>query len=227
MFLADFHVHSTYSDGCLELAEVVDLFCARGFGAIAVTDHLCGDDTLLGKTAKLLKRTLTPLTLPEYFERLRAEAARAWERYRMVVIPGLELTRNALSKYESAHILALGVEQALPVDVDAFEAAQAVREAGGLAVAAHPVWTRKWEPQTYELWERRGDLALAFDAWEVASGPFIFSEVAGTKLPKIASSDLHHPRQMRSWKTVLECERHPEAILHAIKTQAVSFRFFP
>ena len=36
MFLADFHVHTTWSDGKLSIAEVVDLFGKRGFGAIAI-----------------------------------------------------------------------------------------------------------------------------------------------------------------------------------------------
>ena len=31
---------------------------------------------------------------------------------------------------------------------------------------------------------------------------------------------------MTSWKTVLHCERHPEAILRAIKRQQISFEFF-
>ena len=44
--------------------------------------------------------------------------------------------------------------------------------------------------------------------------------------PKIASSDLHVARQMTSWKTVLDCERHPEAILDAIRKQKLSFSFY-
>ena len=90
--LADFHVHSTFSDGKLSIPEVVDLFGSRGFGAIAITDHLCEERTLIGK-------------------------------------------------------------------------------------AAHPVSTRKPEKQTYYLWDRRKELAGEFDAWEVASGPYLFSEV--------------------------------------------------
>jgi hypothetical protein len=46
------------------------------------------------------------------------------------------------------------------------------------------------------------------------------------KVPKIANSDLHAPKQMTSWKTIFECERHPEAILAAIKNQQLRFHFY-
>lgn len=226
MYLTDFHVHTQYSDGLLSLSEVVDMYGERGFGAIAVTDHLCEEGTFFGGVARLLKRTLTPQNAGAYFDDLKDEAARAWDKYQMVLIPGVELTKNALSRHESAHVLALGVDQVIRAELDAPDAAKAIRAAGGLAIAAHPVNTRKFEPQTYGLWHRREELAETFDAWEVASGPHIFQEVAATKLPKIANSDLHHKGQLRSWKTVLDCERHPEAILRAIRRQEVSFRFY-
>ena len=39
-FLGDLHMHSTFSDGKLTIPELVDLFGSRGFGVIAITDHL-------------------------------------------------------------------------------------------------------------------------------------------------------------------------------------------
>jgi hypothetical protein len=95
-----------------------------------------------------------------------------------------------------------------------------------VAVAAHPVSTGFIEKQTYHLWNRRRELAREFDAWEVASGPYLFEEVRKSGLPVIANSDMHVPRQLRSWKTVLDCERHPQAILEAIRKQQLSLRFF-
>lgn len=226
MFLADFHVHTTFSDGRLPLPAIVDLYGSLGFGAIAITDHLCEERTFLGIASAYLGCTLTPSNFPLYRALLESEADRAWRQYRMVVIPGMELTKNSLSNHRSAHVLALGVDQFVSADLDPAEMAKAIRDAGGISVAAHPVNTRKFEKQTYHLWDRRRELATAFDAWEVASGPFLFDEVAESKLPKLASSDLHHPRQMRSWKTVLDCERHPEAILRAIRRQEVRFHFY-
>ena len=64
------------------------------------------------------------------------------------------------------------------------------------------------------------------DAWEVASGPFLFDEVLRSPLPKIANSDLHHPKQMTSWKTLLSCEKNPGAILQAIRKQELSYQYY-
>jgi predicted metal-dependent phosphoesterase TrpH len=225
MFKADFHLHSTFSDGKLSIPELVDLFGQRGFGAIAITDHLCESRTVIGKGAAWLGRSLTPAVFPLYREILKSEAERAYRKYKMVVIPGFELTQNSISNHRSAHVLALGVDEFIEANGDVSELAQRIRSKGGLAIAAHPVSTRKVEKQTYHLWDRRRELAPLFDAWEVASGPYLFSEVSASRLPKIASSDMHVPQQMTSWKTVLHCERHPEAILRAIKRQEISFTF--
>lgn len=229
MYLADFHIHSTYSDGKLTIPELVDFYGEAGFGAIAITDHLCESESWLGRAGQWLGHSLTPLTLPSYFATLREQAERAWDRYRMVLIPGMEYTRNSLSNHRSAHIVGLGLdlEAVGPwVNGDGIDIARGIRNRGGLAIAAHPVFTRKIEKQTLHLWDRREELAQHFDAWEVASGPHWFDEVAQSRLPLIASSDLHHPRQMKSWKTMLNVERHPEAVLRAIRSQNLEFRFF-
>jgi len=226
MFLADFHVHSTFSDGRLHLPQVVDLYGRRGFGAIAVTDHLCENASLIGRASVYLGCSLTPATFPLYMEMLRSEAQRAWEQYRMVVLPGFELSKNSVSNRRSAHVLGIGICDFIWADGEISDLTRAIRAQGGIAVAAHPVWTRKFEKQTYFLWDNRLALSDEFDAWEVASGPYIFEEVAKTNLPKLASSDLHAPGQLRSWKTVLDCERHPEAILDAIRNKNVRFQFY-
>ncbi len=226
MILGDFHMHSTFSDGVLTIPELVDLHGRRGFGVIAITDHLCEETTLIGKAARYLNWTLTPATFPLYVEILRSEAQRAWQMYKMLVIPGVEFTKNSVSNHRSAHILGLGIAKFVAADGDVIDLARAVRNQGGIAIAAHPVHTRKNEKQTYHLWDRRRELAQELDAWEVASGPYLFDEVRRSGLPMLATSDLHQPRQMRSWKTVVECEKHPEAVLEAIRKQELTFKFY-
>lgn len=226
MFLADFHVHTNFSDGKHPLKDIIDAFGRRGFGAIAITDHLCERNSPLGLGARLLNRTLTPENFPNYLRALESETARAWDQYKMVVIPGFELTKNYLSNDRSAHMLGLGVSEFISADGDLVDLARAIRAQGGLAIGAHPVNTRKTEKQTYGLWHRREELAPELDAWEVASGPHLFDEVLHARLPMIASSDLHGLKQMSSWKTKLDCERHPEAILDAIRRQEISFEFY-
>jgi hypothetical protein len=226
MFLADLHIHSTFSDGKLTIPEVVDLFGSRGFGAIAITDHLCEEATPIGVAARYLGRTLTPASFPLYIQILKSEAERAWDQYRMVLLPGFELTKNSVSNHRSAHMLGIGISKYIRADQDPVDLARAIRAQGALAIAAHPVHTRKSEKQTYHLWDRREELASELDAWEVASGPFIFDEVFRSGLPMVASGDLHVPEQLSSWKTVFECERRPEAIFDAIRKQDLSFRFY-
>lgn len=226
MWLADLHVHSAFSDGQLTIPELIDFYGSRGFGCIAITDHICEDRTFFGLAAGYLSYTLTEEKFTSYLELIRDEADRAWRRYRMVVIPGYELSKNSWSNHRSAHILGLGVSEWMGADGDVVELARGIRQQGGVAIGAHPVSTRKIERQTYHLWNRRRELASEFDAWEVASGPHFFDEVADSGLPMIATSDLHKPSQIRSWKTVFECERHPGAILDAIRAQKVNLKFY-
>ncbi len=226
MFLADLHVHSNFSDGKLTIPELVDFYGDLGFGAIAVTDHLCESQTWIGKAARHLGRTLTPATFPIYQEIIKSEAERAWKLYRMVLIPGFELTKNTIRNKRSAHLLGLGITDYVSSDADVVDLCRAIRNQGGISVAAHPVSTRKVEKQSYYLWDRREELRTAFDAWEVASGPYWFDEVAESGLPMLATSDLHRPSQIHAWKTAFTCERHPEAILDAIRKQDLSFKYY-
>jgi hypothetical protein len=226
MFLGDFHVHSDWSDGFLNIPDLVDFYGQRGFGAIAITDHLCETTTVCGKTAYFLGKSLTRDRFGDYLKLIEQQAERAWHRYKMVVLPGVEITKNSLSNQRSAHIVALNVTQWISADQDIVEILADIRQQGAFSIAAHPVWTGKLEPQTFHLWSRREEFATLFDAWEVASGGRLFSEVVKTKLRKIANSDLHHPRQMDSWKTQLFCERHPEAIFNAIRKQDLEFQFY-
>lgn len=204
----------------------MDLYGRLGFGAIAITDHLCEERSFLGKAAKFLSRTLTRKTYPQYLETLAIEAERAQKQYGMLLIPGFEITKNSLMNRRSAHIVVLGVSEFLSADGDIIDLLKHIRQKNGLSIAAHPVDTGVWEPQTYQLWSRREELAPHFDAWEVASGPKLFKQVLRTRLPKIANSDLHHPKQINSWKTVLTCERTKDAVFQAIRAQDLSFKFY-
>lgn len=226
MFLADLHTHTNLSDGKLPMRDLVDLYGKRGFGAIAVTDHLCETNTLLGRASRYLKCSLTKENFPAYIDQVKEEKERAWREYRMLVIPGMEITKNFLSNQRSAHVLAIGVEEYIDPNLPVPELCAAIREAGGLAVAAHPVSTRKLEKQTYHLWGRREELRHSFDAWEVASGPHLFPEVLQSGLPMLATSDLHVPKQINAWKTVFHCEREQAAVLEAVRTQDVNFAFY-
>ena len=210
----------------MPMRELVDLYGTRGFGAIAITDHLCETNSFLGKASRYLRCTLTENTFDSYLDQVNSEAERAWKEYRMLVIPGMEITKNFLSNQRSAHVLAIGVDRYIDPNLPIPELCSAIRSAGGIAVAAHPVSTKKVEKQTFHLWSRREELRGSFDAWEVASGPHIFEEVLHSGLPMIATSDLHVPKQISAWKTVFSCEKTQEAVLQSVRSQELSFSFY-
>ncbi len=226
MFLADLHIHSTFSDGKLTIPEIVDLYGSCGFGAIAITDHLREAGTLFGRAARYLEKTLTLSTFPLYQAILSSEAERAWKQYRMVLIPGVEFCKDSFFHHRAAHILAIGLTHFLPAKLSVVDLARNIRGLGALAVAAHPVSIRRLSHQTHYLWDQREELAAEFDAWEVASGPYLFTEVANTRLPKLANSNFHCLKHINSWKTAFECEKHPESILEAIRKQELKFKFY-
>lgn len=226
MFLADLHVHSTFSDGRLTIAELVDFYGLRGFGCIAITDHICERRSVMGIAARYMNITLTESTFRQYMQEIDEQAVRALELYNLLVLPGFELTRNTFSNHRSAHILGIGISQFVAPEGDAVDLTRKIRAQGALAVAAHPVLTSKPELQTLHLWDRREELAGEFDAWEVASGDQFFPEVAASGLPTIATSDFHRPLDIRGWKTMFHCERKTDPVLDAVRSQDLESKFF-
>ena len=229
MILADLHVHSNFSDGQLSIAQLVDFYGSRGFGCIAITDHICEKKSFLGFAAKTLKYTLTKENFPQYLEMIHEQADRAWRTYKMIVIPGFELSKNSWSNQRSAHILGVGVKTWMTAELDVVKMSRGLRDQGALAIAAHPVHTGQFEPQTLHLWSRREELRGEFDAWEVASGRFFSKEVHASRLPLVATSDLHRPKQITAWKTMLRVragDRSTEAVLDAVREQKLEFGFW-
>lgn len=225
MLLTDFHIHSTFSDGKLSIPEIVDLYGSRGFGAISITDHLCEDATIIGRAAAYLGRTLTPATFPIYQEILKSEANRSWRKYRMLLLPGFELTRNSISNHRSAHVLAINCADWISASDSIENQCAAIHHQGGLAIAAHPVPTGKFEKQTLYLWSKREEYSKHFDAWEVAAGRRLFPEVQESGLPMLANSDMHRRDQFESWKTILYCEKDVDAIKLAIRLQNIRLKY--
>lgn len=226
MFLADLHIHSHYSDRRLSIPDIVDLYGRLGFGAIAITDHICETKGLFGAGARYLDWTVRPNNFAAYIREIRSEAERAWHQYQMLVLPGYEITKNSIFPNHSAHFLVINSDEFMCPNQDTKLQLQQAKNKGALTIAAHPVNTGVREKQTYQLWNLRNEIGNHVDAWEVASGSIWFNEVAESRLPLIANSDMHLPSQIQSWKTVFECERNTEAIFDAIRKQNIDFKFF-
>jgi len=216
--LCDFHMHSTYSDGRLSISELVDFYGARGFDCICVTDHLADPQRLIGRLGRLAHLTLRDHQLGEYFAALEREKRRAWNRYKMLVMGGLEINKDGLTPKSSAHLLGIGLESPLNPRQDLPEIIAHIHAQGGLAVASHPhIMKSEWGKDTLYLWENLDTFIPLLDAWEVANRNNVFNPVSSRRLPYLASSDFHKPKHIYSWKTILYCEKEPEAIKACIR----------
>lgn len=218
MLLCDFHIHTTFSDGSLDMAKTVDLFGQAGFDVIAITDHVVNGDNFFGKLARGLKYSVTAENFDEYMGCIRKEAQRAWVKYGMLVIPGVEITKNYLSRNQSGHILLLDIKEFVPACLDYENIFLEARRQDALTVACHPHhMSEPLDRATLFLWNNREKYAKYIDAWEIANRDDVFNVVSLKKYPYIANSDFHKARHLYSWKTLLNCVKTTDAVKQCIR----------
>jgi predicted metal-dependent phosphoesterase TrpH len=228
MLLCDFHIHTTYSDGSVGLRKVVDLYGQAGFDVIAVTDHAVNGDNAIGKLAHRLKFTVNSENFDRYISHIKEEAERAWDRYGMLVIPGLEISKNSFSKKTAAHVLLLDIKEFVVPCWDYEKIFLEAKRQGCLTIACHPHHTSdSLFVDTLFLWNNREKYAKYIDAWEIANRDDVFNVISLKKYPYIANSDFHKPRHIYSWKTLLNCEKDLGSIKQCIKrNDGVSITLF-
>jgi processive 1,2-diacylglycerol beta-glucosyltransferase len=226
--LCDFHIHTTYSDGKLSVPEVVDFYGQFGFDCICITDHLADPRRIIGKLARLSRLVISEDQLDEYFEVIERERRRAWRKYGMIVMAGMEFNKDGLTEKTSAHLLGVGIKSPIPSALDLPETIAHIHAQGGLAVASHPhIMKSEWGKNTLYLWENHEKFAPLIDAWEIANRHNIFDCVGMKRLPFLANSDFHKPKHIYSWKTLLHCEKNEEAIKECVrKNEHVSITLF-
>ena len=217
MLLCDFHIHTTYSDGSLDLTKTVDLYGQSGFDVIAITDHVVNGDNSMGKVARRFNFSITRENFLPYLEDIRSEADRAWNKYGMLVIPGVEISKNHLSTERSAHLLLLDIKEFVPACWDYEAIFLEAKEQDMLTVACHPHHMSDMSRSTLYLWNNREKYARYIDAWEIANRDDVFNVVSLKKYPYIANSDFHKARHIYSWKTLLNCEKDVEAVKQCIR----------
>ncbi len=216
--LCDFHIHTNYSDGRLTLPEVVDFYGRRGFDCICITDHVADPRRLIGKFSELLNFTIACDQLDEYFDMLERERRRAWRKYDMFLMAGLEFNKEGFTKKTSGHLLGLDLKAPITPSLGFVEIIAQIHSQGGLAVAAHPhVMKSEWGKNTLFLWENQEVFAPIIDAWEIANRNNIFTPVGLKRFAFLANSDFHKPKHIYSWKTLLHCDKDPEAIKQCIR----------
>ncbi len=217
MLLADFHIHTTWSDGTLSIPEVVDLFGRSGHDVIAITDHVVNTDHIVGKVTHRFGLTVTADTFLRYRSEIEREKKRAWDEYRMIVLAGFELTQNAITRRNSAHVLALGVEELISANGTVEEMLERARRMSRIVVACHPHEQSDWFSNTFYLWNRREDVRDLVHLWEIACRWDLFPPVARERLPYIGNSDFHKPEHLYAWKTLLPCEKNEGAVFRALE----------
>lgn len=217
MLLADLHIHTTWSDGKLSIPEVVDLFGRAGHDVIGITDHVVNSDTVIGKATHRFGLTVTEANFPQYRDEIEREKRRALDQYGMVVIPGFELTQNAVTRRNSAHVLALGVDEFISADGSVEEMLERAQRMSRLVVACHPHEQSDWYSNTFYLWNRRHDVRDLVDLWEIATRYDLFPPVARAKLPFIGNSDFHKPEHLYAWKTLLPASRNELSIFRTLQ----------
>jgi len=211
----DFHIHTRFSDGELTVEEVVDLYGEKGFDVIAITDHLLDQQSLApfikqaGRIPAVTRDSFVP-----YLQALWKAATRAWEKYEMLLIPGIEITNDT----QKFHLLGIDIKAFIDPDQSVETIIDQIHTQGAIAVACHPAnRSDAEEQQSIFLWENHTKFAHLFDAWEVANRDDLFNVVGLKKFNYIANSDFHELRHLYSWKTLLLCKKNPEAIKSAIR----------
>jgi UDP-N-acetylglucosamine:LPS N-acetylglucosamine transferase len=218
MLLCDFHIHTNYSDGKLTVPEVVDFYGKRGFDCICITDHLADPRRLIGKLSRLANLALGADQLDEYFDVLERERRRAWRKYDMLLLTGIEFNKDGYTRKTSAHLLGIDLKAPISPALDLPETIGHIHAQNGLAVASHPhIMETEWGKNTLYLWENQEVFAPLIDAWEIANRNNIFTPIGLKRLSYLANSDFHKPKHIFSWKTLLDCEKDPEAIKDCVR----------
>jgi predicted metal-dependent phosphoesterase TrpH len=213
--LCDFHIHTTASDGKLSLEEIIELYGERGFDVIAITDHVM-DRASLRPYRKKGKRVpaVEYDTFQAYLQSLWDASKRAWEKYQMLLLPGMEITNDT----QKFHMLGIDIKDYISPDQPVEQIIEQIHTQGGIAVACHPAQRgHTKEQQSIHLWDNHDRFSTLFDAWEVANRDDLFNVVGLKKFNYIANSDFHQRRHVYSWKTLLFCEKNSEAIKQAIR----------
>lgn len=221
MITVDLHLHSTFSDGSLTIQQLVDLCGHNRLDAIAITDHLCATNGIPGKVANYLNLTLNENNWKDYQREISIIANRAWREYKMLVLPGVEFTRNTFTHGRNAHLLGLGLREFISPNQTEEAWLAAAKATGALTVAAHPMKVMDANSQTYYLLKNKEKFEPLIDVWEVANGRTFWPEMLNSNYTLIATSDLHVKEKWHGWRTRIDCDKDPEALLASVKNKKV------
>ena len=204
IYKADFHIHTSYSDGCINPAGRVSEAWLDGLDIIAITDHFeshkgvqnffkvtapYNDDCMPTEYMSASKAGDVMID----FDAIHNEAAKALEKrgYPMLLIKGCEMARNAQT-HGHYNCLFLKNFDGL-YNKDMLVAFKRVHDQGGIVVHNHPGWRRKTTDKT-EFHEKAYSAGL-IDGVEVVNGstfyPYMVKRCIDEKLTMFANTDIH------------------------------------
>jgi predicted metal-dependent phosphoesterase TrpH len=129
-----------------------------------------------------------------------------------LVVPGIEISSL------NGHIIGLDVDELVPPKLDVDETLDRIHEAGGIAVACHPV--------TFFKESLKGHISARFDAVEVINAsafPFNYSvrrsgEIASRLgIARVAGSDAHYGPEIGYAYTLVNAESDVDGVVSAIR----------
>jgi predicted metal-dependent phosphoesterase TrpH len=223
--LCELHAHTTWSDGALNVAELVDLYGRNGFDVLCVTDHVNRtDDPWCAPDAP--PRGVHAHNHGAYVAQIDAEARRAAREYGLLLLPGVELTVNDLDPFLAAHAVAVGCRAFVSVDDGLETALERARSDGAALIAAHPFRARRGIHNSRATmrfdreWRTLGPLV---DRWELFNRYDLFASVARRGLPAVANGDFHRPEHLHGWKTLLPCAKNEDAVVDYLRAARPAF----
>jgi hypothetical protein len=128
-----------------------------------------------------------------------------------LIIPGVEISSS------NGHILALNVEELIPKRLSADETVDKIHEAGGIAVACHPVTFFK-----ESLGKNTGSKFDAVEVINASAFPFNYSVKNSRKMAsrlgiaQVAGSDAHYGPEIGCAYTLVDAELEVDEIIKAI-----------
>ena len=165
--------------------------------------------------------TSTRGTTLAYLDAIRDEAERARAEYDLLLLPGLELTYDDVDPALAAHAVAVGLDRFVGVDLGIDVALERARAAGAALIAAHPYTRGQAEGarrRTARFACEWRELRLFVDRFELFNRHEFFGWVAEAGLPAVASGDFHRLEHLATWKTMVPCEKHSEAVIEYLRS---------
>ncbi|KAL0087954.1 polymerase/histidinol phosphatase-like protein [Phycomyces blakesleeanus] len=212
--LLDGHSHSTYSDGKMNIRQLLDWHIANGYNAVIVSDH----NTVEGGLAA------EKLALAEYNETI-------------VVIPAMEYSCCRI------HMNFIDINQTIPegppvpTDEELRQVIDQVHSLGGLVIVNHIPWSNTTEDYYQDARLPNHPSVNDLISWGVDGFEIVHQDVLDYptlqvtqthNLVQMTGTDVHHPSVGANvWLTVNVTKMDRQSIMQEIRNRHTSFLLDP